>query len=86
MKYKSTIITVFATLILVATTAGSAHAQVGKSLGVVDANFAGFTNSIQISNGEIIIVYLDSGSNSLKCARRPLAAGEALSQNRLRQR
>lgn len=64
-----------------------AHREGGRWISeVVDANFAGFTNSIQISNGEIIIVYLDSGSNSLKCARRPLAAGEALSQNKLRQR
>lgn len=39
---------------------------------VVDREFAGFTSSIQIHNGEIFIVYYDSFTNSLKCARRRL--------------
>ena len=43
----------------------------------VDANFAGFTSSIQIVNGEIMLVYYDTITNSLKCARRPWAPTNA---------
>jgi hypothetical protein len=35
----------------------------------VDSSFSGFTSSIQIRNGEIVITYYDSVTNSLKCAR-----------------
>lgn len=40
---------------------------------VVDTNSAGYTNSVRIANNEVLITYLDPGTNSLKCARRPLA-------------
>lgn len=45
---------------------------------VVDTNFAGLTSSIQIANGEVLIVYYDSPSNSLKCARRMLEATDSI--------
>lgn len=41
---------------------------------IIDTDSAGFTSSIQVANGEILVVYYDSTSNSLKCARRRLDA------------
>jgi hypothetical protein len=38
----------------------------------VDDTFSGFTSAIQVGNGEIVVIYFDTISNSLKCARRPL--------------
>ena len=36
----------------------------------VDGNFAGYTSAIQITRDEVIVVYYDLSSDSLKCARR----------------
>ncbi len=38
----------------------------------VDGNFAGYTSAIQVTADEVIVVYFDESSNSLKCARRPV--------------
>jgi hypothetical protein len=46
---------------------------------VVDDSFSGFTSSIQIANGEIVVMYYDTVNNSLKCARRPLQSAGAVS-------
>ncbi|MGA7413370.1 MAG: hypothetical protein WBW33_23045 [Bryobacteraceae bacterium] len=38
----------------------------------VDSNFAGYTSAIQVTGDEVIVVYYDESSDSLKCARRPV--------------
>jgi hypothetical protein len=38
----------------------------------VDNEFSGFNSSIRIANGEVIVMYFDSRSGGLKCARRVL--------------
>jgi hypothetical protein len=45
---------------------------------IVDNSFAGFTPSIQIANDEIVVMYYDTITNSLKCARRPLQLKSAV--------
>jgi hypothetical protein len=42
----------------------------------VDDTFSGLTSAIQIDNGEIFVIYYDTISNSLKCARRTLPGKE----------
>lgn len=44
---------------------------------IVDSNGAGFTNSLQIANGNIWISYSDDFASSLKVARRELGPGLA---------
>jgi hypothetical protein len=41
-------------------------------LETVDTDFAGFTSSIAVGKGEIVVLYHDGSTNSLKCARRAL--------------
>lgn len=38
----------------------------------VDGNFSGFTSAIEVTGDEVIVVYYDESSDSLKCARRPV--------------
>jgi hypothetical protein len=50
-----------------------AHREGAKWLSEeVDDNFSGYTSALQITGDEVIVVYYDAGSDSLKCARRPL--------------
>jgi hypothetical protein len=50
-----------------------AHKQDGKWVAeVIDENFAGFTSSLQISNGNIWVTYASEFGQQLKVARRPL--------------
>lgn len=41
----------------------------------VDGNFSGYTSAIQVTGEEVIVVYYDQASDSLKCARRPVRSG-----------
>jgi hypothetical protein len=52
---------------------------------IVEATFSGYTPSIQVADGEIVITYFDTATNSFKCARRalPVSTGEARSLSRL---
>lgn len=38
----------------------------------VDSGFAGFTSAIQVTSDEVMVLYYDATTDSLKCARRPV--------------
>ncbi len=56
-----------------------AHREGGEWIAeTLEQSFAGFTPAIQIANGELVVAYFDTTSNSLKCARRPLQPGNTV--------